>query len=313
MKRACDIELTFEGVCSRVRPSLVEKIRYSIYLIRRAERLALRLDPEDGFYNTFSGGKDSQVLYHLMKIAGVKHKTFFSPTTIDPPEVIRFIRREYPDVVFCKPKRSIYKSAESKGLPTMVLRWCCAEFKEAYGAGKVTTVGIRNAESTRRAGRRLIDIGVTKKISRKYSSFDEFEEHEEQNVACINGKDKIILSPIIHWLDNDVWEFLNANGIPHCELYDEGFTRIGCIACPMRIRTGRRSDLRRWPHVRRNWLKTIDVLMRKGRMRMFDGYSPEQVLDWWVSGLSIKEYKLSLLQQEFDFGEGNMGTRRTEE
>lgn len=63
--KACDIKLDLEKVCSKVRPSLAEKVRYSVDLIRKSEKMALRFDPENGFYNTFSGGKDSQVLYHL--------------------------------------------------------------------------------------------------------------------------------------------------------------------------------------------------------------------------------------------------------
>lgn len=41
---------------------LRKKIDYSIALLRKAEALALRFDPDDGFYLAFSGGKDSQAL-----------------------------------------------------------------------------------------------------------------------------------------------------------------------------------------------------------------------------------------------------------
>lgn len=45
--------------------TLNEKIEYSISLLRKSEKMALRMDPENGFYLAFSGGKDSQALYHL--------------------------------------------------------------------------------------------------------------------------------------------------------------------------------------------------------------------------------------------------------
>ena len=135
--KAQDIPLTLDDVLSRVSRPLARKIEYSVSLIRRAEKLALRLDPADGFYNTFSGGKDSQCLYHLVKLAGVKHKTHMSLTSVDPPEVIRFVRRHYPDVELTKPRMSIYDMARKKHfLPTMRFRWCCAEYKEKGGAGK---------------------------------------------------------------------------------------------------------------------------------------------------------------------------------
>lgn len=45
--------------------TLDEKIEYSINLLRKSEEMALRMDPENGFYLAFSGGKDSQAIYHL--------------------------------------------------------------------------------------------------------------------------------------------------------------------------------------------------------------------------------------------------------
>lgn len=90
--KACAIKLDLEDVCAKVRPSLAGKIRYSVDLIRKSEKMALRLDPENGFYNTFSGGKDSQCLYHLVKMADVRHKTHMNLTSVDPPEVIRFVK-----------------------------------------------------------------------------------------------------------------------------------------------------------------------------------------------------------------------------
>ena len=50
--KAQDIELKIDEVLSKVRPSLAKKIEYSIDLIRKSEKMALRLDPENGFYNT---------------------------------------------------------------------------------------------------------------------------------------------------------------------------------------------------------------------------------------------------------------------
>lgn len=90
--------------------NLDKKIDYSIALLRKAESMALRLDPENGFYLAFSGGKDSQALYHIAQMAGVKFKAHMNLTSVDPPEVIRFVRRQYPDVELIKPKMSIYEA-----------------------------------------------------------------------------------------------------------------------------------------------------------------------------------------------------------
>ena len=55
-----------------MRDSLRKKIEYSIDLLRKSEKMALRLDPENGFYLAFSGGKDSQALYHIAVMGGGK-------------------------------------------------------------------------------------------------------------------------------------------------------------------------------------------------------------------------------------------------
>ena len=297
---ASEINLTLSEVLSRVRPGLQKKILYSIDLIRKAENMALRLDPENGFYNTFSGGKDSQCLYHLVKLAGVKAKTHMNLTSVDPPEVIRFVKQHYPDVELIKPRISIYDMAKKKHLlPTRKFRWCCAEYKEMSGAGKVTLIGVRKQESARRAKREEISTSI--KGKRAEETFDQWSEHEEQMVTCVGGKDKILVSPIIYWTERDVWEFLNANGIQHCELYDQGYTRIGCICCPMSQPRQKAKEIKRWPHVKRNWIKTIKWLIDNGYIN-HNFNDAETGFCWWISGKSFdKFYADEVLQQKINF------------
>lgn len=49
-----------------------KKLQHSIELLRKAEKLALKYDANDGFFLAFSGGKDSQALYHVAKLGGGK-------------------------------------------------------------------------------------------------------------------------------------------------------------------------------------------------------------------------------------------------
>lgn len=297
--KACDIKLDLDEVCAKVRPSLANKIRYSIELVRKAEKMALRLDPENGFYNTFSGGKDSQCLYHIVKLAGVKHKTHMSLTTVDPPEVIRFVKREYPDVELVKPIKSIYEAAkEIHVLPTRRIRWCCYVFKEISGAGKVTLIGIRKEESAKRAKREEVSTQI--KGKRMEETFNQWSEHEEQMVTCVGGKDKILVSPIIYWTERDVWDFLNVNNIPYCSLYDKGYSRIGCICCPMSNYKQKIRDIKEYPHVKRNWIKTIKWLIDNGYVK-HNFQVAETGFNWWISGKSFKQfYSDEVLQLKLD-------------
>ena len=209
-------------------------------------------------------------------------------TSVDPPEVIRFVKEHYPEVELIKPKASIYQIAVEKTLlPTQRVRWCCNEYKENAGAGRVTLIGIRHQESTRRAKRNEVEIS-SKKFSGTLEGFEQYREEKlskprrgrppksinitnaigERTVGCISGKESLLISPIIHWTERDVWEFLNrVCRVPHCQLYDEGYTRIGCICCPMSSYRQKVREMNRWPHVRRNWIKAIINIRRGGYLK----------------------------------------------
>lgn len=222
-------------------------------------------------------------------------------TSVDPPEVIRFVKQHYPDVELIKPKMSIYDMALKKHiLPTRTFRWCCAEFKEMSGAGKVTLIGIRKAESARRNKREEISTQI--KGKRTEETFDQWSEHEEKMVTCVGGKDKILVSPIIHWTEQDVWEFLNdIVKVPHCELYDEGYTRIGCICCPMSQKRQKLREIKQYPHVKSRWIQTLQKLIDEGYVN-YNFQDPEFGFNWWISGKSFKEfYADEVLQKKIEF------------
>lgn len=283
-------KIDYETALGKARPGLRYRIEQSVLLLRKAERLALRYDDQDGFFLAFSGGKDSQALYHIAQLAGVKFKAHFSPTTVDPPQLIRFIRHNYPDVEFEKVDKSMYQVAKEMGMvPTMKLRWCCAKFKEGAGAGRVTLTGVRHAESAKRATRKSVEVSGHKfagdldgffdwskeRIEKKFKNInqDEFSRDKEQEVRCINGKDSIIINPIIEWADADVWDFLNkVVEVPHCELYDPPYNRhrIGCILCPMSSTKSKMRDIELYPYVKDKWLEVFEYFIGVGiRPRLY--------------------------------------------
>ena len=274
--------VTLEQALAKASKMLQQKMMYSIGLLKKAERLALAYGGGNGYYLAFSGGKDSQALYHIAELAGVKFDAHMNFTSVDPPEVIRFVKKQYPEVDFIKPKKSIYQLAvEKQILPTMRVRWCCAEYKENTGAGRVTLIGIRHQESSRRAKRNEVEIS-NRKYSGTLEGLDEYRNElkakrarrkskkngvnitnadQEQTLGCISGKESLLISPIIHWTEQDVWEFLNkVMEVPHCSLYDEGWHRIGCIGCPMSSVNQKKIENIRYPHVKRNWIKAIKAI-----------------------------------------------------
>jgi phosphoadenosine phosphosulfate reductase len=262
----------------------MNKIETSIKLLQNAESLALKYQPY-GFHLAFSGGKDSQVIYHLAKMAGVKFKAFMQVTTIDPPALMKFVRKNYPDVIMQRPEMNFYELIKKKkSLPTRTIRYCCQVLKEQSGAGSVVVTGIRKAESARRNKRNELEIS-----GHKYSnSFDQFNIDNESQILCISGKDKILLSPIINWTNADVWNFIRNNNIEYCKLYDEGYTRIGCVFCPMASVKSKKRDRKRYAGIEKQIKKSIDYLRELGKLDYFK--DADDVFNWWVSNMSAAEY-----------------------
>ena len=182
--------------------------------------------PPEGYFVGFSGGKDSIVILDLVRKSGVTHQAYYTWTTIDPPEILRFIRKYYPDVTILRPTLSFWAYIEQRGiLPTRTRRWCCDKLKKDPSKHIPLlhrVFGIRREESARRATYTRIDNAPRRKKEKHYY-------------------------PIIEWTEGDVWDYIEVNNLPYPSLYDEGFDRIGCIICP--FVTGRKLLIHkaRWP------------------------------------------------------------------
>lgn len=239
-------------------------------LTGRAIALLLLHAPAGPYYGAFSGGKDSVVIKHLARMAGVRVRWFYHNTTIDPPELIQFIKREHPDVEWTNPPHgNFFHRMEVKGFPTRRCRWCCEEYKEAKPPqGAVQIFGVRAAESPRRK-----------------KAWQEVTLHRVTKSWCV--------APILSWSDDDVWEFIHTHGLPYCSLYDEGFKRLGCIGCPMAGAEGVRREFKRWPRYEalwrrgfhRVWERRSGTLQRDGRIWFGDAYfrSEQEMWDWWLT------------------------------
>ena len=129
------------------------EIQKAIDLLRRAERLALKYSDE-GYYLAFSGGKDSQCIYHLAKMAGVKFKAHYQVTTLDPPELMRFIKKQYPEVEWNRPEKTFAQiCVEKKILPSRQIRFCCETLKGMPVAYQITVNAMQSIGKTTKLAR----------------------------------------------------------------------------------------------------------------------------------------------------------------
>lgn len=251
-------------------------------------------EPKDGYYLAFSGGKDSQCIYHLAKQAGVKFDAHYRVTSVDPPELVQFIKKNYPDVSLDIPRDKDGKQVSMWSLiasqtmpPTRKARYCCDRLKESGGEGRLTVTGVRWAESANRKANQgevtIMKTGRNKEVKKS----PDFAPTLRGGVVLVNDntesrrlveqcviKGKVTLNPIIDWEDDDVWEYLNEwVKVPHCSLYDEGFRRLGCIGCPMSGREEMVRDFNRWPKYKELYIKAMDKMVKNhpGEIRIATG------------------------------------------
>ena len=241
-----------------------DKIQESINILRY-------LEPERGYILAFSGGKDSVVIKQLAIEAGVKFEAHYNLTTLDPPEVVGFIRTHHRDVVVDRPLKSLKQLCLDNGsmLPTRQARFCCRELKEHSIPGAALIVGLRAAESGPRAARGLLDFSYTDAA-------------------------KVYISPIYSWTESDVWEFIRARRLPYCSLYDRGWKRVGCLFCPM-AETRRRTDALRYPKHAERMVRLCDMLVasRKARGLRCTWATGREMFDWWIAGDRPSRMKVS--------------------
>lgn len=230
----------------------LDKIKNAVELLRATE-------PPDGFFLAFSGGKDSQVIYELAKMSGVRFDPHYYITTVDPPELVRFIRENYPDVKMDRPRKTMWQLISTKCYPpTRMVRYCCDYLKERGGQNRVVITGVRADESPRRKNRKQVE-------------------------TCIHHGQSLV-NPIIWWAEQEVWDFIKTRGMRYCSLYDKGWKRIGCVGCPLATKEARMRELDAYPKIKKAYLAAFQRMLddRNARNKHKKWETPEQVMDWWL-------------------------------
>lgn len=277
----------------------VDKVQIAIDRLKAFE-------PADGYWLAFSGGKDSVVIKRLAQMAGVKFDAHYSVTSVDPPELVRFIKDVHPDVSFDIPHDKDGKAITMWNLipkklmpPTRTVRYCCQSLKESFGVGRIVVTGVRRAESSNRKNNQsLVRIGSAKN---RIVYNDENDESRRTVEQCYRTK-RTLINPIIDWSDDDVWQFIKTYDVPYCVLYDQGYKRLGCIGCPMSGEKEMRRYFDIYPKYKLAYLRAFEKMVKERTKRGMDNNRPsdfscaDAVMEAWLHGGSDSD-ELTLLDE----------------
>ena len=260
---------------------LQQKIQHAIKVLQDNE-------PDGGYLLSFSGGKDSVVIYHLAQQAQVVFHAQFFNTGIEHQETYKFIRIFYPDMEWLNPRLNFFEGILKKGLPSNHSRWCCDKLKKCHITNdNVYIVGIRTAESWKR--------------KKRYKNY--IETCHKKNISKVY--------PVLDWVDDEIWEYIKSHKLPINPLYAQGYNRVGCIACPL-CKSHMAFELKKNPKFKTRLIKTIDKFLEqtkdkiikkginKGKLNYFHrlNMTAEQVYNWYTwdgktnpAGLTLRGLK----------------------
>lgn len=298
---------------------LAEKVKRSIERIKAYNPedfgFSVRGGDNHKYHLGFSGGKDSVVTKRLLDMAGVKYDATYRVTSVDPPELVTFIKEHYPEVTFEIPREQEWDDTKMRYCetgrpitmwslipqklipPTRLARYCCEYLKETMGNGGMTVTGVRWDESNRRA----VNQGIITLTDVKDDPTNTFSSppNSRRGVVLMNDNAdtrqvldvcaiarRALVNPIIDWTHTDVWEFIRAENIPYCGLYDEGCTRLGCIGCPMGGSKQMIKELNRWPKYKTLYLLAFQKMLKAREENGKDSkgwHSAEDVMRWWTN------------------------------
>lgn len=183
-------------------------------------------DDLNAAFVSFSGGKDSTVVSDLVRKAtgnpSIIH--IFGNTTLEFPQTYEYVERfratnkRTPMLRAENKEQDFFNLCETFGPPSRTLRWCCTIFKTGFIGEK-----IKKTFSGRKTV--LTFYGIRRNESASRNTYERSSQGKKIT-------QQLVASPIIDWMDYDIWLYLLTTGIDFNEAYRLGYTRVGCWCCP---------------------------------------------------------------------------------
>lgn len=290
---------------------LADKIERSISILRLASEMSYDYYGKP-FICCYSGGKDSDVLLQLCKMALPlnKFEVMSSHTTVDAPETVYHIRDvikdlnnnggvgyiHYPHDKDGRPISMWSLIVQRKMPPTRIARYCCSVLKEISTPNRMAVLGVRAAESQNRKNRDVFSTRGMRGIrDAKFFSLSHAEEVYRESkeindpawdctlIKTMKDHKDTIVNAIYDWSDTDVWDFIKQENIKVNPLYARGYKRVGCIGCPLAGRKERLKAFADYPIYKLNYIRAFDRMIKQFDCRNKDQWaSGEDVFNWWM-------------------------------
>ena len=217
-------------------------------------------------YVSFSGGKDSTALLHLVRSIHPDVPAVFVDTGLEFPEIRDFVKATE-NVVWLKPKKTFRRVLQEEGYPVVSKRvaryvWDLRRPVEINPNTRNLRLTGMNQAGTFCPTMKLSDKWLYLKdapflISSKCCDIMKKEPFHrytrESGRKGINGTmaadsqqrrgnymrtgcnafdaNDPQSKPLSVWLEKDVWEYLKTKSIPYSKIYDMGYDRTGCVFC----------------------------------------------------------------------------------
>lgn len=234
--------------------TLLEKVRYSKELIR------CWYEAWDGkVYVSFSGGRDSTVLLHLVRTMFPDVHGVFCNTGLEYPEIVSFVKAT-PNVITVRPKIPFHKVVEKYGWPVVSKEQSqfISELRTTKSASlRVTRTGGNRWGKGKVSEKWKFLVGAPFKVSHlcckklKKDPMNLFCKESGMPPMMGNMAEESSLrattaaryscnayeckrptsKPLTYWTQEDVKEYIRITGIPYSSIYDKGYSRTGCMFC----------------------------------------------------------------------------------
>lgn len=239
--------------------SLDDKILYSTVKIQQ-----FYLKHKGNVCVSFSGGKDSTVLLHLVRSIYPDVKGMFLDTGLEFPEIREFVKT-FDNIDWVKPKMSFRKVIEELGYPVIskqASHWIGGA-KQGWASAKVRFDPATKSQYNFSKFAYMIDapFKVSERCCDKLKKQPAHAYYKESGLAPILGilasesltrRDQFTrhgieksdtvhpqLTPLVFWTEKDIKEYIKRYNIEICNLYEKGYTRTGCVFCMFGIMADR--------------------------------------------------------------------------